>query len=265
MPSEARPLAGKRVLVTRSAAQAGSFIARLEGLGAYVIPFPAIELTPPPTWDALHHAVQQLDQYDWTVFTSVNGVRFFCQYLDATGQSPSVLDPCRVAAIGPATARALAALGVRVHLVPPQFVAEGIVASLGAVAGQRFLLPRAAQARETLARLLREGGAVVDEIAVYDTLLGEPSPESLAEARRGVDIATFTSSSTVRNVFTLLGEETASLLSRACIACIGPITVETARDYGLTPDIVAETYTTDGLIEAIVRHCISLDMEQGEG
>ncbi|MFN8497137.1 MAG: uroporphyrinogen-III synthase [Anaerolineae bacterium] len=248
------PLLNRRVLVTRPVAQSGAFIAALERLGAHVIPFPTIEIAPPPSWERLDAAIRRLDSYDWVIFTSVNGVRFFRERLQATGQPPDSLTLRRVAAIGPATARAIEALGVAVDIIPDEYVAEAVAEALGDVAGQRILLPRAAEAREVLTVTLRERGAVVDEIAAYHTLPGRPAPESLTELDAGIDIATFTSSSTVRNFFALLGEAKArDVLRGALVACIGPITARTAADLGAAVGVVAEVYTTEGLIDAIVQ------------
>ncbi|MFN8470995.1 MAG: uroporphyrinogen-III synthase [Anaerolineae bacterium] len=254
MTHQGQPLLNRRVLVTRPAAQAQSFIAALQRLGAHVIAFPTIEIAPPATWEPLDAALRRLDSYDWAIFTSVNGVRFFRERLEAAGQSTAMLARRRVAAIGPATARAIKALGVEVDIIPDEYVAEAVVEALGDVAGKRILLPRAAEAREVLAATLRERGAAVDEIAAYQTLPGRPEPQSLAELDAGIDVATFTSSSTVRNFFALLGEAKArDVLSHALVACIGPITARTASEYGVAAQVVADVYTTEGLVDAIVQ------------
>ncbi|MFN8485203.1 MAG: uroporphyrinogen-III synthase [Anaerolineae bacterium] len=250
---ELHPLAGKRVLVTRGESQAAELIAALTARGAHPIHVPTIELVPPISWDRVAQALAQRETYDWVVFTSANGIRFFDQYVRSTGQSATMLANRRIAAIGPATARAIERVGLRVTVVPDEFIAEAVADALGNVRGQRILLLRAAQAREALAVILRERGAAVDEVAVYDTAVGRPSPDALAEARRGIDIATFTSSSTVRNFFILLAEDARPLLEGALIVCIGPITTQTAREYGLTPALVAERYTIDGLVETLSR------------
>jgi len=157
-----------------------------------------------------------------------------------------------IAAIGPATAHALEAHGVAVTLIPDEYVAESIVASIGDVRGQRILLPRADIAREALALELRQRGAVVDEIAAYRTLPAQPDPSGLAELQRGVDVITFTSSSTVRNFVALVGQE--AILSHTLIACIGPITANTARELGWRVDIMAREYTMTGLVAALAEY-----------
>jgi uroporphyrinogen III methyltransferase/synthase len=243
---------GKRVLVTRPAYQATELVATLERLGATVILLPTIEFAPPTTWEPLEQALHQIDRYQWVIFTSANGVRFARHYLEASGGNVELFQGRRIVAIGPATARAIEALGVTVHLMPDEHVAEAVADALGDVQGQRILLPIAAQAREALGNRLREAGAIVDEVAVYNTLPTTPNPDRLAEAQRGVDIATFTSPSTVHNYFLLLGEQAASSLAQAHIACIGPITAQAARDHGLDVTAVAEVYTMEGLTEAIV-------------
>jgi uroporphyrinogen III methyltransferase / synthase len=248
------PLHGQRVLVTRPAGQARSLVESLSRHGAEVVAFPTIAFAPPTDWSALDDALDRLADYHWVIFTSVNGVRFFCQRLDARGIAPSALAHARLAAIGPATAREIERLGLAVALVPDEYIAEAVADGLGDVFGQRILLPRAAEAREALAVILRDRGATVDEIATYYTLPAHPSAASVANLERGIDIATFTSSSTVRNYFALLGEDVARrTLAEALVACIGPITASTARDYGLTVGVVAEQYTADGLVAAILR------------
>jgi uroporphyrinogen III methyltransferase/synthase len=137
--------------------------------------------------------------------------------------------------------------------VPPEYVAEAILPGLGNVQGQRILLPRADIARKTLVDELKAQGAYPDEVAVYCTQPTEPDRQTLAELEGGIDIATFTSSSTVRNFFEILGERAAGTLTGARIACIGPITAATAREYGLEVDVVADTYTIDGLVEALLK------------
>ena len=152
-----------------------------------------------------------LGEFQWVIFTSVNGVRAFWERLAAAGRDAGIFEPgIRVAAIGPATARALEERGVQPQFIPEEYVAEAIAAGIGNVSGQRILLPRADIARKALAEALRGGGATVDEVAAYRTLPAEPDPRVADELRKGVDVITFTSSSTVRYFVELLGEEAAS-------------------------------------------------------
>jgi uroporphyrinogen III methyltransferase / synthase len=247
-------LSGKRVLVTRPRAQAAHWIDRLVELGAVPLVFPTIEIGGPEDSALLDQAITRLSSYRWVIFTSVNGVSAFWQRLSALGKGPELFDGVQVAAIGPATARALQERGVQPAFVPDEYVAEAILPGLGEVRGQRILLPRADIARKALLDELENQGAFPEEIAVYRTLPGHPDPQALRELEKGVDIATFTSSSTVRNFFALLGEQAGDRLRGAIIACIGPITAATAREYGLAVDIVAETYTIDGLVEALLAY-----------
>ncbi len=243
-------LAGKRVLVTRPRAQASELCAKLAAQGAMPIVFPTIEVAPLGDYTALDRAIRQLAQYQWIIFTSVNGVNSFWERLDVVGAG--IAPTTRVAAIGPATASALQSHDVTVTLIPDEYVAEAIIENIGAVQGQRILLPRADIAREALAVELRKRGAIVDEIAAYRTLPAQPEPNGLLELRRGVDVITFASSSTVRNFIALVGRN--SIPSQALIACIGPITANTARELGLRVDAQATDYTMDGLVAALVDH-----------
>jgi uroporphyrinogen-III synthase len=245
-----KPLADKRILVTRPRAQAAELSDKLAAQGATPIIFPTIEIAPLDDYTALDRAIHQLAQYQWIIFTSVNGVKAFWDRLDVIGAG--ITPTMRVAAIGPATASALQAHDVTVTLIPDEYVAEAIIESIGAVQGQRILLPRADIAREALAVELRNRGAFVDEIAAYRTLPAQPDPDGLRELRRGVDVITFTSSSTVRNFVALVGRE--SIPPQALIACIGPITANTAHEFGLRVHIQATDYTMDGLVAALVAH-----------
>ncbi len=254
------PLAGKRILVTRPRAQAAGLCAKLAALGAQPIVFPTIEIAPCDDYTALDRAIARLERYQWVIFTSVNGVAAFWQRHTHAGKDERALNGIKVAAIGPATARALEERGVRAAFIPDEYVAERILDGLGDVAGQRILLPRADIAREALAVTLARRGAIVDEIAAYRTLPAAPDSRGLAELRRGVDAITFTSSSTVRNFVTLAGRETFG----AIVACIGPVTAQTTREAGLPVDVVANEYTTDGLVAALVDYFSHRELQPKE-
>ena len=247
-----KPLKGKRILVTRPRAQAAELCAKLATLGAVPIAFPTIEITPLEDTTQVDRAIRHLAQYHWIVFTSVNGVKAFWDRLDASGTSVGLAPTQRIAAIGPATASALQSHAVTVTLIPDEYVAEAIIESIGAVQGQRILLPRADIAREALAVELQKRGAIVDEIATYRTLPAQSDPNGLLELQRGVDVITFTSSSTVRNFVALVGRD--SIPPQAIIACIGPITANTARELNLRVDVLATEYTMDGLVTALIDH-----------
>jgi uroporphyrinogen III methyltransferase/synthase len=257
MPKQ--PLHNKRIVVTRPQAQASALIARLRELGAEPLACPAITIVPPADYTALDRTIASLDQYDWLIVTSANGVRALLGRMAALGADVAPLRRLRVGAIGPATAQALAEHGLAASFIPTAYVAEAILDQIGDVAEQRILLPRADIAREALAAGLRQRGALVDEIAAYRTVPGAGVAELAAELQAGaIDAVTFTSSSTVR--YLLDGLEAAgldrpaalALLQGAAIVCIGPITAATAQAEGLHVDAVACEYTGDGLVAALV-------------
>jgi len=253
---EARPLFGRRVLVTRPRAQAGELAAALEDLGAEVILCPTIEIVPPLDAAAFDRAVVHAADYDWIVFTSVNGVRAFLDRMAALGRDVRELARARLAAIGPETAAALHERLLRPAVVPADYRAEGLLEALGAddVRGRRVLLPRAAEARTILPETLRERGATVDEVAAYRAVAPEGEtvePVRLALVAHTVDAVTFTSSSTVRNFATLLGVHALTGASRPLVACIGPVTAATARELGVVVDVVPEAYTVAALVHAL--------------
>jgi uroporphyrinogen III methyltransferase / synthase len=253
---ENRPLFGQRVLVTRTRQQASALSARLRALGAEAIELPTICIAPPDDWAPLDAAIAGLSRTDWIVFTSVHGARYFWERLRVTGLDARALHTARVAAIGPATAAELETHGVQADYVPGEYVAEAVAAGLGEVRGLRVLLPRADIARPALGTLLRAGGAEVIEVTAYRTLRPEVEPGELRRTLTGVTVATFTSSSTVRNLADMAGDAglpLAEALGQALVACIGPITAETAREMGLAVHLVAEEYTVDGLVQALVR------------
>ncbi len=248
----AKPLRGLRIIVTRAREQAGPLSRRLAELGAEPVEAPAICIAPPEDTSPLDQAIERLRTgapgYDWVVFTSQNGVAAFWQQLVALGLDRGILAGVRVAAIGPATAASLRVRRIEPDYVPEEFVAEAILAGLGDVTGQRILLPRADIARKALAEGLRALGAQVDEVAAYRTLPDEGSRPDLGRA----DVVTFTSSSTVRNFVQAVGGPAA--LNGLLVACIGPVTAATCRQLGIIPDIVADEYTIDGLVRALLEY-----------
>ncbi len=251
---DTHPLFGKTVLVTRARSQASKLTGALEELGAKCIEIPAIKLQPPTdNYAALDEAVSHLSDYQWLIFTSTNGVEGFFRRLAMAEKDARVLGNARIAAIGTATADELKKHGIIADIVPKEFRAEGIVEALGSEisAGIKILIPRAQEAREVLPEALRKLGASVDVASVYETVAACENAEPLREMLKSgeVDLITFTSSSTVKNLVKALGgtEEIRHIKT----AVIGPITAETCRKNGIEPDIVAETYTIDGLVEAI--------------
>lgn len=238
-------------MVTRARAQASDLAQQLQALGAEVVHAPVIRVEPLPDLAPLHRALGQIAAYDWVVFTSQNAVEITC-----SGAAP--LAPAKVAAVGPATADALARRGVPVALVAERHVAEGLVDALGAqgVAGARILVPAAERTRPVLEAGLRARGAVVDVIPVYRTVPEEGDGAALAGELVAGHIAavTFTSSSTVEHFVALVGREAATC-GRFVAAAIGPITAETARELDVVRGglIEASPSTTGGLVAALLR------------
>jgi uroporphyrinogen III methyltransferase/synthase len=255
---ERRPLFGRRVVVTRARAQASELSAELEKLGAEVYEFPTIEIVPPEDFGPLDSAIRDLDSFDWLVYTSVNGVEAFVDRLRHHGLDlRAVPRGAKVAAIGPATAERLEEVGLRVNVVPKEYRAEALIEALdsGSLAGKRVLIPRARVAREILPEKLREAGAEVVVPPAYESVPSSGGREELSLRLRSgeIDCVTFTASSTVENFVGAFGEEEAvRLLSGTKVACIGPITAETAWKRGFRVDAVADEYTIPGLVEAVV-------------
>ncbi|MBI2467561.1 MAG: uroporphyrinogen-III synthase [Candidatus Rokubacteria bacterium] len=254
-----RPLAGRRVVVTRPRAQAARFAALLEAYGAEVVALPTIRLEPPEDWRPLDEALARLSDFDWVVFTSANGVAAFRRRLARAGRDRTALGRARVAAIGPETAQALRTAGIEAEVVPPEYRAEGLAEALRPRVGPgaAVLVVRAAEAREVLPEALERLGARVTVAPAYRTVLVREGAEEvlgLLEARR-VDVVTFTSSSTVRGFMTLAGsEELRRLLTGVALAAIGPITAATLAEYGFQAAIVPGEYTIPALAAAIAAY-----------
>ena len=249
------PLFGKSIVVTRKGDQAEGMIERLGELGAEPVFFPVIETVAPEDWATLDEALNNISRYDGLIFTSVNGVRFFFQRLKETQQDIRNLKNLRVYTIGPKTAEAVRDLGICVDVVPEDFVAESLIESIGKekITGQRFLIPRATIAREILPETLRDMGAQVDIAPAYQTVLPKPKSDAFSKRLQSgdIDVLTFTSSSTVKNFLELTGKSLFEKVKKTRIACIGPITAETAKNAGLNVDILPKEYTVPALLEAI--------------
>lgn len=262
---ERRPLFGKRVLMTRAKEQAGELAARLTGYGAEPVEASTITIVPPLDWGPVDHAISEIETYDWVIFTSVNGVDRFMTRLWGNGLDSRCLAGRRLCCIGPRTAQELERFGVRADVVPAEYQAEGVLATLTRrdVEKTRILIPRAEVARELLPDDLRAAGAHVDVIPVYRTLTPDLNSggwrQELIDHR--IHVATFTSSSTVRNFVAMLGgvEAVKPLLQFVTIACIGPITAKTAEEYGLTVSIMPSENTIPAMVDAIARHYGSRD------
>jgi uroporphyrinogen III methyltransferase / synthase len=267
---EQRPLFGRRVVVTRARMQAGELSAELERLGAEVYEFPTIEISPPQNFGPLDDAIRKLDSFDWMVYTSVNGVEAFVERLRYHGLDlRAVPRGARIAAIGPATAKKLDEVGLRVDVVPGTYRAEALIEALdaGSLAGKRVLIPRASVAREILPEKLREAGAEVVVPPAYESVPSSEGKEELSLRLRSgeIDCVTFTASSTVENFVGAFGEEEAArLLSGTRVACIGPITTGTACRRGLRVDAEADEYTIPGLVEAVTNLLAADPAKRGE-
>jgi uroporphyrinogen III methyltransferase / synthase len=254
-----KPLAGKRIIVTRAGAQAFGLVEQIEAAGGEVVELATIEIQPLESFAEFDAAINKIEQYDWLIFTSVNSVAPFLSRLRAGGKVPLSMGYLKIAAIGPETAKRLASAGITVCLVPQRYQAEGILDALGpeAVKQKRILIPRAAEAREILPETLRDWGAAVDVVAAYRTALPRVDIAPVAELlrRHKIDVITFTSSSTVKNFVRLFGDKPlGDIVCGSTLACIGPITARTVKDLGGRPHIVAEEFTIAGLVRAIIAH-----------
>jgi uroporphyrinogen III methyltransferase/synthase len=258
---DSRPLFGRRIIVTRAREQAGDLIEQLEELGAEAIEAPSIRIEAVSKDDALDIACREAQNYDWIVFTSVNGVEHFMRCLmQGPGDVRSLKGP-KLCAVGPATAERLGRYGLKVDLMPAEHHAEGVADALrstGSIDGARVLLPKADIAREVLGEELRKAGAQVTEVAAYRTVPESGSRDTDPDIykmllERQIDIVTFTSASSVRHFVKLIGEEQATdLLAGTLVASIGPVTAEAAQQMGIETKIMPKEYTVPALVEAIV-------------
>ena len=256
---EALPLLGRRVLVTRTRNQAGLLSQRLLDLGAIPIEIPTIEVRPPQDYTALDSACAELSEFDWIVFASSNAVHAVFHRLKTSGRDARALFGVKVAAVGPATGKVLEGYGIVADLVPSTATSTGLADALveRRIRGSRILLPRADIATRDLPDMLVAHGADISEVIAYQTVIpGESRERAMEAVDAGVDVATFTSSSTVRNLLRLLDGGAASLADTK-IACIGPTTAATAGRLGLKVDIVANTPTISGLTGALVEYFTS--------
>jgi uroporphyrinogen III methyltransferase/synthase len=256
---EKKPLFGKRVLVTRTKEQAKAFSELLIDQGAQPVEMPAIDIIDPDSYENIDRAFERLESgkgYDWVIFTSANGVKYFIKRMKALNKDIRVLAGAKIAAIGPATAKAVKKLLIKVNLTPKEFVAEGLLSEFESegVQGKSFLIPRALVARDVLPDTLREMGAEVDVAEVYQTVLGAEAGDMLRQMiiDKEIDIATFTSPSTVTNFIKQVGPDYKELVEGIKVASVGPITADAIRDAGLSVDIMAKEYTVPGLVQAIV-------------
>jgi uroporphyrinogen III methyltransferase / synthase len=258
---DARPLFGRRVLVTRSRDQAHELVELLEAHGAEAVEAPLIDIVPPADYGPLDEACERAGAYDWIVFTSGNAAAAFMDRLLQGPRDVRALAGARLCAVGPGTAARLSRFGLKVDLVPEDHSAAGVVTALkevGAIRGKRVLFPKADIARETVPEELRAAGAEVSEVVAYRTVTAEHEVHldiyrQLLDRR--IDAVTFSSASAVRAFVSIYGEDQAvDLLNHTVVATIGPVTAEAAVRYGIAPRVTPATSTMVDLVEALVAH-----------
>ena len=259
-----QPFLGCRVLVSRAKKQAGALSSALRQVGCEVIEIPFIEIRKPSSYKPLDAGLRNLATYDWLILTSVNGVEALFERMAKKKIGASELAHLKIAAIGPATKKAIEEQGLKVTVTPKEYIAESVVAALHRrVKGKRVLLVRARVARDVIPRELRKAGAVVDVVEAYETIAPKSSAKrlqaSLGSKAGKPHVITFTSSSTVKNFVGLLGSRGARAALKKTAqqaihsASIGPVTSATLREFGLPVDIEAKEYTIPGLVAAIVK------------
>ena len=249
-PLNASPLRDRTILITRAREQASALAEKIRALGGEPIEFPTIDFAPLDDFREMDIALARVHKFDWVVFTSANGVRAVSERTRALGLEMQTFASAKIAAIGPATARALEALGLRVDFIPTKFLGEQIATELPIERGQRALLLRADIASDVLARGLDARGVAVTNIDAYRTVMPQKRDLDFSQ----IDAVTFTSSSTVRNFIAMMNSDGRERLARAAIFCIGPVTADTARELGLRVDAVATDHTIDGLVSAIIEY-----------
>jgi len=250
-----KPLRGLKIVVTRPRDQAAEMIAELKALGAEAVSVPAIMIRPIRPNPALDRALAQLDSYHYLVFTSRNSVEIFFTALKAKSLTKRKLSHLAVACIGPATETAVKKVGIKCWIKPRSFVAEALLAAFPRrLQGQRVLLPRAKEAREVLPQGLEKRGAIVDVVPVYESVPARPWPK----IPKGTDIVVFTSSSTVVNFM-----RKARIPKKTKIACIGPITQAEVEKHGRKADMVAQEFTAQGLVKAIIEYIAATAPRRG--
>ena len=252
-------LRGRKILITRAREQSGDFATQLEKLRAEVIEFPTIEIVPPLRWGEVDRAIDKLKSYDWIIFTSANGVNFFWQRVKEKSKRLRLPSSLKVCAIGPATANQIKGKEISVDYMPKEFIAEAILKGFEKMPmkGKRILLARAKKARDVLPKGLSELGAEVDVVEVYRTIRPRSGSKRLRRllTEGEIDVIAFTSSSTVDHFAELLKkEDLKKLLKDIAIACIGPVTAKTAKEWGMKVHIQPKEYTILGLSRAIAEY-----------
>lgn len=260
---DAKPLFGRRILVTRPREQASEMSEMIEGLGGEAIEAPFIRIVPPEDYSELDEAVTSIGQYHWLVFSSANAVEAFMQRLHASPLDLRALANTRLCAVGSATTERLRKYGLKVDLVPEEYRAEAIVQAFSEsvdVKGMSVLIPRADIGREIVGDELRRQGANVTEVVAYRTVVVDPQREGEPDIYRmlldkQLDVVTFASPSSVRSFIRAIGKDQAvDLLQNVAVASIGPVTAEVVGQYGIRTTIMPEQYTVPALVDAIVEH-----------
>ena len=257
---ENRPLMGKKIVVTRAREQASELVKGLSELGAECIEYPLIKIVPIENNPLLDQSINNLSSYDWLIFTSVNSVSiFFKALLSKNGQDARSLSKIKTAAIGPATQNKMFEFGLKSDIVPETYRAESVIEAFSNIdlKNKKILLPRAKKARSVLPEELTNMGAIIDDIHIYSTEADNENSDLLLSRLREkcVDMVTFTSSSTVKNFYSIIQREKIDkLMDNVVVACIGPVTAETAKKFGFKVDIVSETFTISGLCDSILNY-----------
>ena len=254
-----KPLFGRRIVITRARAQASGLVSQLTKMGAHCLEIPTIRIIPSEDTAPLKTAIDNIKDYDWLVLTSVNGVKFFFDTLFDMGKDVRALGHLKFACIGPVTKERLGDYGIIGDILPETYRAESVIDAFSGIEmqGKKVLLPRAKVARTILPEELTRMGAIVDEVTAYETILSDEGKEQLISmlTDKEIDAVTFTSSSTVSNFMSLLeSQNAADLLKNVTIASIGPITSDTARSFGIKPDIEAIPYTIPGLVDGLLAY-----------
>ncbi len=251
---ETKPLFGKGIVITRPKEQTDDFAALLNERGARVILFPTIRIVAPENYDDLDRAVREIATYDWVIFTSANGVRFFVNRFKELGLDIRELKGVQICTIGPGSASVVESYGMTVDIIPDEYISEGVVEAFRRydMKGKRVLLPRAEVARDVIPDGLADLGARVDAVTAYRTVNSQIDPKELFELieRKKVDVITFTSPSTVNNFIDIIGNGK-KLPEDIKIACIGPVTQRAAEKAGFTVDVMHGPYVIDGLVDAL--------------
>lgn len=255
---EKKPLFGRRILVTRARKQSKELVDKIAALGGEPVEFPVIQTVPPQQDQGINQALNRLDEFDWLIFTSINGVTFFFKRMKEQKIDIRKLAGMKIAVVGSKTKVAVEEKGLFIDCMPEEHVAEALIETLRSVVspGEKILLPRSNIARDLLPNELKKMGCQVEAVDAYDTIpAGEHADELVKQLqKKSIHVITFTSSSVVKNFQKIIARHTddwQALLYGVRVVCIGPITARTARKMGFTVDAVADPYTIEGLMEAI--------------